>query len=164
MSRIFIGLMALLLPLSAAADDTYTEDELLQVVLDHNPAHHEGLLDLRERHPELYQKKLDAIAEKLQRRDELKAKVGGELAVLKEQLNALKARYHEVSERQKDEIQSKMELVASEIFDLQLALKRQRLATARAELEQLEADLLEHELRREQVIQDGIEDMLAEEP
>ncbi|MEL6343821.1 MAG: hypothetical protein AAFV53_11860 [Myxococcota bacterium] len=143
MTRAILMMMLLLgLSSTAAAQQAYTEAELLAAVQQHMPARFTTLMKLKDENPEQYQRALKRIEQTMLEnasRDETR----------RERIEALTARKVELlqrydaarTEQAREAVRVEMVSLAREFLALRLAEKEDRLRTAQARVNRLQAEI-----------------------
>ena len=152
MPRILIALLLAVAPLTAAAEESFTEEELLEFVQEYAPSRYERLISLKETDPDRYEQALQKVSEKVIERKLKRTEYTEQTAEMKARFMELAAQHEAASKRQQPEIRAEMEAMADEFFSMQLEVKRMRLEAIQARVDRMEAQLLKHEESREEII------------
>jgi hypothetical protein len=148
--------IATLLALAIAAwAEPPGEAALLARVAERDPAYHERLLALRERDPAAYAVQLARVARIAERYDEDPA-----FAARVDQIRDLETEFHAIAERwraaspaDRPRLAVEMRAVATQVFELKQAERRQRIAEFQAQLVRLESEVSALEAERDAIIE-----------
>jgi hypothetical protein len=139
------------------------EQEILDAVKLRAPERYSELIALRDTDRRAYLRYLYRAARVLRQVGERDA-ASPELLNLRGQLDAVRARYPDgieaLSKKDQAAVRAELTTLASQLFDLKQAQRRERIDELRSSLEELEADVARRDAERDAILADFVEAFL----